>query len=360
MTEDNILHDFSNEKLKVSIYDGAAEKRTMYYQGHRYMLKFGYLLDSSKRETSRTSYINTPVNEFIGSRIFKTAGFPTQDVLLGMYQGQSVVACRDFMEELDPSWKLIHFKQLEISMPGGSGRSKARPDWEYVKRVLDDSQDIESIRSETKQRFCQMICVDALIGNYDRHSNNWGFIADGQANIRGLAPVYDCGSSLMPHLSHDEMLNRLRDPKLMRQANMDSPTLAMNVHGKRRKYSFFMTSEYASEFRRELPSIWDRISEERINRVIDETPGLDNLHKDFYKATLDARRRYVLAPALEMTLNERSLSVPTAEDKPSLSEPAIRSGGYSDDAHILPNPNPNPDVDPGGAVHLIDSDFGIS
>ena len=32
--EDNILHDFSNEQLKVSIYDGAAEKRTMYYQGH--------------------------------------------------------------------------------------------------------------------------------------------------------------------------------------------------------------------------------------------------------------------------------------------------------------------------------------
>lgn len=265
--EDNILHDFSNEQLKVSIYDGAAEKRTMYYQGHRYMLKFGYLLDSSKRETSRTSYINIPVNEFIGSRIFKTAGLPTQDVLLGTYRGQSVVACRDFMEELNPSWKLIHFKQLEISMPGESGKSKARPDWEYVKHVLDDSQDIESIRSETKHRFCQMICVDALIGNYDRHSNNWGFIADGQANIRGLAPVYDCGSSLMPHLSHDEMLSRLKDPKLMKQANIDSPTLAMNVHGKRRKYSFFMTSTYASEFRKELPSIWDKISEERINPI---------------------------------------------------------------------------------------------
>lgn len=33
--EDNILHDFSNEQLKVSIYDEAAEKRTMYYQGHK-------------------------------------------------------------------------------------------------------------------------------------------------------------------------------------------------------------------------------------------------------------------------------------------------------------------------------------
>lgn len=355
--EDNILHDFSNEQLKVSIYDGAAEKRTMYYQGHRYMLKFGYLLDSSKRETSRTSYINIPVNEFIGSRIFKTAGLPTQDVLLGTYRGQSVVACRDFMEELNPSWKLIHFKQLEISMPGESGKSKARPDWEYVKHVLDDSQDIESIRSETKHRFCQMICVDALIGNYDRHSNNWGFIADGQANIRGLAPVYDCGSSLMPHLSHDEMLSRLKDPKLMKQANIDSPTLAMNVHGKRRKYSFFMTSTYASEFRKELPSIWDKISEERINQIVEEAPGLDNLHKDFYKATLDARRRYVLAPALEMALDESDLSVATAENRPSLSESALENDGQSDEVQILPNPNPG--VDPDGINPMSDSDFGM-
>lgn len=75
--DDDVLHDFSDEELKVSMYDGAAEKRTMYYRGHRYMVKFGYLMDSSKRETSRTNYVNVPVNEFIGSRIFKTAGLPT-------------------------------------------------------------------------------------------------------------------------------------------------------------------------------------------------------------------------------------------------------------------------------------------
>lgn len=66
-SDDSILHDFSDQTLKVSMYDGAAEKRTMDYHGHRYMVKFGYHLDSSKLDSSRTSYANIPVNEFIGS-----------------------------------------------------------------------------------------------------------------------------------------------------------------------------------------------------------------------------------------------------------------------------------------------------
>lgn len=50
---------------------------------------------------------------------------------------------RDFMYEMDPNLMLLHFKQLEISMPGGSSRSKARPDWEFVSQVLDEHDALE-------------------------------------------------------------------------------------------------------------------------------------------------------------------------------------------------------------------------
>lgn len=36
------VRDFSPYELKVSVYDGAAEKRTMLMDGHLYMVKFGY------------------------------------------------------------------------------------------------------------------------------------------------------------------------------------------------------------------------------------------------------------------------------------------------------------------------------
>ncbi len=257
---DSSLHDFSQQDLKVSVYDGAAEKRTMYLGDRRYMVKFGYTLDEDKLNSSRTAYINTPVNEFIGSSVFAAAGFDTQKVLLGTYRGHSVVACEDFMQDRGPGDRLIHFKQLEISMPGESGRSKARPEWDFVRHVIEDSPDLDALRGRTMERFLRMTCVDALIGNFDRHSNNWGFITDARSNIIDLAPIYDCGSSLVPHLSEDEMRARLADPSLMREANLTSPTMSMNVHGKRRKYAYFLLSDQARDFRRELIDLWPRIS----------------------------------------------------------------------------------------------------
>ncbi len=46
---------------------------------------------------------------------------------------------------------------------------------------------------ETIDRFWDMFIVDALIGNFDRHGGNWGFIK--KDNQYRIAPVYDNGSS---------------------------------------------------------------------------------------------------------------------------------------------------------------------
>lgn len=67
--DDSILHDFSDQTLKVSMYGGAAGKRTMDYHGHRYMVKFGYCPD-------RTGHADCPVSEFIGSKVFAAADHP--------------------------------------------------------------------------------------------------------------------------------------------------------------------------------------------------------------------------------------------------------------------------------------------
>ena len=89
----------------------------------------------------------------------------------------------------------------------------------------------------------------------------------------------------------------------MREANMAAPYMAMNVGGKRRKFAFFLTSE--------LPELWPRLSEEVTDRIVEQTPGLDDLQRDFYKATLDARRKYVLGPAYRMALKEAETSTAT-------------------------------------------------
>ena len=67
----------------------------------------------------------------------------------------------------------------------------------------------------------------------------------------------------------------------------------------------------ARPFRAELPELWPRLSEEVTDRIVEQTPGLDDLQRDFYKATLDARRKYVLGPAYRMALKEAETSTAT-------------------------------------------------
>ena len=139
--------------------------------------------------------------------------------------------------------------------------------------------------------------------------NNWGFIVNKDAQIIDLAPIYDCASSLAPHLSEQSMKDRLHDASLMREENINSPYCSFNVKGKRRKYAFFMMSPYARSIRAVLPDMWKSFDTSVLADVVDHTPHLDNLHKDFYLQTLVARRKYILEPALELALKEREQDI---------------------------------------------------
>lgn len=43
-----------------------------------------------------------------------------------------------------------------------------------------------------------MYIVDALLGNFDRHGANWGFLK--KNNKYSLAPIFNNGSSLFPQM----------------------------------------------------------------------------------------------------------------------------------------------------------------
>lgn len=56
-----------------------------------------------------------------------------------------------------------------------------------------------------------MFIVDALIGNWDRHNGNWGFLYNNDTDEITLAPVYDCGSCLFPQADEEIMRKTLED-----------------------------------------------------------------------------------------------------------------------------------------------------
>ena len=59
------------------------------------------------------------------------------------------------------------------------------------------------------QHFWNVFVVDALLGNFDRHNGNWGFLYDDSAKEASLAPIYDCGSCLLPQANKRIMAENL-------------------------------------------------------------------------------------------------------------------------------------------------------
>ena len=74
-----------------------------------------------------------------------------------------------------------------------------------ILQTIDEQQLLD--RDMLMERFWDMFIVDALIGNWDRHNGNWGFLYDDRNDEISLAPVYDCGSCLFPQ-ADEKIMNQ--------------------------------------------------------------------------------------------------------------------------------------------------------
>lgn len=128
--------------------------------------------------------------------------------------------CSRYENFLEPEDDLVAFN--------GVGESSLERDKELYQYTYEDITAMlrENMKStnveETIDRFWDMFIVDALIGNFDRHGGNWGFIK--KDNQYRIAPVYDNGSSLYPKLNTDEKLEAvLSSGKKLTNGSISSP-----------------------------------------------------------------------------------------------------------------------------------------
>ena len=89
---------------------------------------------------------------------------------------------------------------------------------ENIMLVLDRAFETTSEVQKNKLRFTQYLVLDAVVGNTDRHSENWGMlrIKDSAPFYRSLSPSYDHGSSLGCELTDERRgelmaMNRVGD-----------------------------------------------------------------------------------------------------------------------------------------------------
>lgn len=312
--------DFTNCKKLVNSYEGADIKLKVELDGDIYMLKFGQKLEPNDKNPLQASYASTPVSEYLSSHIYELAGIPTQHTVLGTYYGKVVVACQDFIEGRPDAndVTLIEFKKLENSFLGSSTAGGRTPLLDNLLEVFSEHESLDGIRDVAEDRYWKMFAVDALIGNFDRHAGNWGYILDKRKNaVIELAPVYDCGSSFYPQLNETAMRAFIKDRNSLEARVMQFPRAALRMESKKVLYHEFLLSPEGSKAREALGELLPKIDFEKIHQLIKDIPCISDIRREFYSQLVDIRREIILEPAYALYREEKHLSVdlksPTAD-----------------------------------------------
>ena len=281
--------DFTNLPRRNKTYGGAnGNKISVIYEGQLYMLKF----PGSARLNQEMSYANGCISEYLGSHIFELAGIPVQQTLLGTYtkngKEKIVVACKDFTS---PSVVLQDFASLKNTIIGSNSNGYGT-ELEDILETIEEQLIMDP--KVLRERFWDMFIVDALIGNWDRHNGNWGFLYNQQTDEMSLAPVYDCGSGLYPQADESIMRAVLEDPSERDTRIFDRPLSGIKQGGQKINYYRFISSLENKDCNEALKRIYPRITLPELEKLIDETPFVSILQKKFYLTMLMERREKIL------------------------------------------------------------------
>ena len=300
------LLDFSNCPSGYRDYSGSDTKRSIEYNGEKYMLKMPEVRE--KKLDIQTSHVNNVFSEYIGSHVIATLGLPVHETFLGIYNGEPAVACKDFTGN---GYRLQEFSWMMRSVYHATEVGRI-PTYNQLYDTMEKNNLLSPIKQEAIARYWDTFIADSLIGNFDRHKGNWGYLVNEDSKDVKLAPIYDCGSCLYPSLSEAGMITVLNDKKAIEDRMYVFPKAALNMSSNIKKeqkaeYYAFPASgidEYCTEA---FIRIYPRINLDAIDYVIDSTPLLSDTRINFYKSMLHYRKELILDKIYE-ALKEKDIN----------------------------------------------------
>lgn len=287
--------DFTNCEINKFRYYGGRNggKICIVYNDEEYMLKFPALIEKSEEH----EYINSCISEYICCHILQTLGLNVQQTLLGTYKlngkEKVVVACKDFTGYGKVFRQFAELKNSQIeTSKNGYGTELS----EVIETIeLQQIYDVNKL----KDFFWDMFIADCLVGNFDRHNGNWGFLIDEKSKEVEIAPIYDCASCLYPQLS-DSRIAEIIDLKDEIDARIYTfPNSALKENDIKINYYEYITSLKNQDCNNALKRIVPLIDMNKINKIIDETEYISDLRKEFYKRIINERYNKILKLAYE-------------------------------------------------------------
>lgn len=295
-------------------YNGANGKKiAIIYNGEQYMIKFP---PSADRKPTDLSYTNSCISEHISCSIFNMLGIKAQETLLGTYtvngKEKLVCACKDFTTDGSVLYDFCSIKNTIIdSEHNGNGTELTD-----LLETIEKQTFVDPVKLQ--EHFWNVFVIDAFLGNFDRHNGNWGFLYNKESNLSEIAPVYDCGSCLLPQADERTMHLVLQNPDEMNARIFHFPTSAIKYNGQKINYhQFLMNSKYNS-CNDAVVRIFPRINLDKINEFINSLPYLTELQREFYSNYIAARYEQIMIPAYEMIMKQDIASEESCDNIESL------------------------------------------
>ena len=282
--------NYSTYKKNNKIYTGAEKKIGITIDNEDYIIKF--------RKKTRFGVRNNHISEYIGCRIFSALEINVQETYLGTYEGEEIVAIKDFVSEKQ---NFVAFNDIgESSIE--EDRSKFTYSYYDIIEILKANNKLKDV-NETIRMFWILYVVDALLGNFDRHGGNWGFIKED--NEYRLAPVFDNGSCLFPNLTdEEEMRNIMNSEEETNKRIYTFPTSQILLNGKKSSYYQVISSLQYPECNKALEYVYKKLDLKNINKIIDDTKFISDTQKKFYKFIIKKRYNKIIKESYKRMCKE--------------------------------------------------------
>lgn len=236
-------------------------------------------------------------SEKISSEIGKLLRIPTHNTDIGCYDGCIGSLVWNFIED--------EIFRLEEGSEIISGNEKYS---DFDRDLLKSSNGYYSFQMVYEvikphgfiTELFDMIIFDALIGNTDRHQDNFGFVLNQKNKSRYFAPLYDNASSLGRELPEEEMVKKMKDKDAFEGYLRRADTwLRWGINQKKKTKHFTLIENLLSEHHYLISDSIQKVeslSDEKIIDTIIKVPNevMSNIKKEFVLMVLKARRDKLL------------------------------------------------------------------
>ncbi len=163
-------------------------------------------------------------SEKVAAEIAKLIELPAATVELADFMGKRGSASRSFVRRKE-GFDLIHGDELLAGHVYGYERDRVfRHSNHSIQNIIEAVTKVFPEETQRHAQLCRLagfLVLDAVIGNTDRHHQNWGMLrrqAEGGVTEQEIAPSFDHASSLGRNESDENLERRLRDNLVLHYA----------------------------------------------------------------------------------------------------------------------------------------------